>query len=170
VIIDAFKINPILQVVEKTLAVVSEPYRVTGREIFSSCSIGVSVYPNDGTDAGSLLKNADTAMYTAKGSGRNRFQLYDAAMNAMAEERLQLETELHYAGRTSSYSLPAPTQPQTGRIEGVEARFAGTSRIRVCSARRIPHPAGRDRHRQRRTIASTGGLPSNRSVARCGIQ
>ncbi|MBW8371428.1 MAG: EAL domain-containing protein [Thiobacillus sp.] len=123
VVIDAAKINQILQVVEKTLAMVSEPYRIAGREIFSSCSIGVSVYPNDGTDAGSLLKNADTAMYTAKGSGRNRFQLYDAAMNAMAEERLQLETELHYALERNEFVFHY--QPQlnleTGRIEGVEA-------------------------------------------------
>ena len=123
VIIDAFKINQILHVVEKTLAVVSEPYRIDGREIFSSCSIGVSVFPNDGTDAGSLLKNADTAMYTAKGCGRNRFQLYDAAMNAMAEERLQLETELHYALERNEFEFHY--QPQlnleTGRIEGVEA-------------------------------------------------
>ena len=123
VAIEAAKVNQILQVVEKALAMVSEPYRLAGREIFSSCSIGVSVYPTDGTDAISLLKNADTAMYAAKGSGRNRFQLYDAAMNAMAEERLQLETELHYALERNEFVFHY--QPQlnleTGRIEGVEA-------------------------------------------------
>jgi len=123
VIIDAVRISQILQVVEKTLAMVSEPYQIGGREIFSSCSIGVSVYPSDGTDASSLLKNADTAMYTAKNSGRNRFQLYDAAMNAMAEERLQLETDLHYALERNEFVFHY--QPQlnleTGRIEGVEA-------------------------------------------------
>jgi len=123
VVIDAVKINQILQVVEKTLAVVSEPCGIAGREIFCSCSIGVSVYPNDGSDASSLLKNADTAMYTAKNGGKNRFQLYDAAMNAMAEERLQLETELHYALERNEFVFHY--QPQlnleTGRIEGVEA-------------------------------------------------
>lgn len=123
VVIDAVTVNQILHVVEKTLAMVSEPCGIAGREIFSSCSIGVSVYPTDGTDAGSLLKNADTAMYNAKGSGRNRFQLYDAAMNAMAEERLQLETELHYALERNEFVFHY--QPQlnleTGRIEGVEA-------------------------------------------------
>ncbi|HBU28584.1 MAG TPA: diguanylate cyclase [Thiobacillus sp.] len=123
VVIDAAQVNQILHVVEKTLAVVSEPYRIAGRELFSSCSIGVSVFPNDGSDASSLLKNADTAMYTAKGSGRNRFQLYDAAMNAMAEERLQLETDLHYALERNEFVFHY--QPQlnleTGRIEGVEA-------------------------------------------------
>jgi diguanylate cyclase (GGDEF)-like protein len=122
-VVDSVRINQILQVVEKALAVVSEPYRIAGREIFASCSIGVSVYPNDGTDAGNLLKNADTAMYTAKRGGRNRFQLYDAAMNAMAEERLQLETELHYALERNEFVFHY--QPQldldSGRIEGVEA-------------------------------------------------
>jgi diguanylate cyclase (GGDEF)-like protein len=123
VINDVVALNPILLVVEKALAVVSEPYRIAGREIFSSCSIGVSVYPHDGTNASSLLKSADTAMYNAKGSGRNRFQLYDAAMNSMAEERLQLETELHYALARNEFIFHY--QPQlnleTGRIKGVEA-------------------------------------------------
>ncbi len=123
VVIDAVRVNQILHIVEKTLAVVGEPYQIAGREIFSSCSIGVSVYPTDGSDAGTLLKNADTAMYSAKGSGRNRFQLYDAAMNAMAEERLQLETELHYALERKEfiYHYQPKLNLQTGRIEGVEA-------------------------------------------------
>jgi len=110
-------------VVEKTLGVVSEPYRIAERELFSSCSIGVSVYPNDGSDGTSLLKHADTAAFTAKNGGRNRFQLYDAAMNTMAEERLQLETELHYALERDEFLFHY--QPklnlETGRIQGVEA-------------------------------------------------
>lgn len=123
VINDVVTLDDILQVVEKILAVVTEPFRIGGREIFSSCSIGVSIYPNDGTDSGSLLKNADTAMYHAKNSGRNRFQLYDAAMNAMAEERLQLETDLHYAQERGEFVFHY--QPQlnldSGRIHAVEA-------------------------------------------------
>jgi diguanylate cyclase (GGDEF)-like protein len=97
VINDVNTLNPILLVVEKVLGAISAPYNLDGRELFSSCSIGVSVYPNDGRTSGDLLKFADTAMYHAKNAGRNRFQLYDATMNAMAEERLQLETDLHYA-------------------------------------------------------------------------
>jgi diguanylate cyclase (GGDEF)-like protein len=123
VINDVVALTPILQVVEKMLATVAEPYNLDGREIFSSCSIGVSVYPNDGTDSGSLLKNADTAMYHAKNNGRNRFQLYGAAMNAMAEERLQLETDLHHAQARGE--LIFHYQPQlnleTGHIHAVEA-------------------------------------------------
>ncbi|MHB1353658.1 MAG: putative bifunctional diguanylate cyclase/phosphodiesterase, partial [Thiobacillus sp.] len=86
-------------------------------------SIGISVFPNDGSDCSSLLKNADTAMYHAKGSGRDRFQLYDAGMNAMAEERLQLETDLHYALERGEFVLHY--QPQIdlarGRVCAVEA-------------------------------------------------
>lgn len=123
VVIDVARIGHVLQVVEKILGVVSEPYRIAGRELFSSCSIGVSVYPNDGNDGNSLLKNADAATFTAKNGGRNRFQLYDAAMNAMAEERLQLETELHYALERNEFVFHY--QPklnlETGRIQGVEA-------------------------------------------------
>jgi diguanylate cyclase (GGDEF)-like protein len=123
VAIDASRIGHILQVVEKILGVASAPYQIAGREFFSSCSIGVSVYPNDGSDSSSLLKNADTATFTAKQGGRNRFQLYDAAMNAMAEERLQTETELHYALERNEFLFHY--QPklnlETGRIQGVEA-------------------------------------------------
>ena len=123
VINDATAISHILQVVEKMRAVVAAPCQVAERELFCSSSIGISVYPHDGTDCDSLLKNADTAMYHAKGSGRDRFQLYDATMNAMAEERLQLETDLHYALERSEFVFHY--QPQinldTGRIQGVEA-------------------------------------------------
>ncbi|ODU31787.1 MAG: diguanylate cyclase [Thiobacillus sp. SCN 62-729] len=123
VVIDVARISHVLQVVEKILGVVSEPYRIAERELFSSCSIGVSVYPNDGNDGTSLLKHADTAAFTAKNGGRNRFQLYDAAMNTMAEERLQLEIELHYALERDEFLFHY--QPklnlETGRIQGVEA-------------------------------------------------
>jgi diguanylate cyclase (GGDEF)-like protein len=123
VIGDVLALTPILQVVEKMLATVTEPYKLDGHEIFSSCSIGVSVYPYDGASSVDLLKDADTAMYHAKNSGRNRFQLYDAAMNAMAEERLQLETDLHYAQERGEFILHY--QPQldleNGRIHAVEA-------------------------------------------------
>jgi diguanylate cyclase (GGDEF)-like protein len=123
IINDVTALNPILQVVEKVLATVSAAYILDGRELFSSCSIGVSIYPNDGATSSDLLKHADTAMYHAKNNGRNRFQLYDATMNAMAEERLQLETDLHHAKERGEFVFHY--QPQldleSGRIHGVEA-------------------------------------------------
>ncbi len=122
-IADAEKVGHILQTVEKIIAIIAEPYRIDDREIFSTCSIGVSLYPGDGGDAIDLVKNADTAMYHAKKNGRNRFQLYDKAMNDMAEERLQLETDLHYALERGEFVFHY--QPQldlaTGRIQAVEA-------------------------------------------------
>lgn len=123
IIADAGKINDVLRAVEKIIAGVSEPYRIDEREIFSTCSIGVSLYPHDGGNSEELIKNADTAMYHAKRNGRNRFQLYDKAMNAMAEERLQMETDLHYALERGEFVFHY--QPQldleSGRIQAVEA-------------------------------------------------
>ncbi len=123
VITEADKIGHVLHVVEKIIVRLADPYRIDEREIFSTCSIGVSLYPHDGDSPAALVKNADTAMYHAKKSGRNRFQLYDKAMNAMAEERLQLETDLHYALERGEFEFHY--QPQlnieTGRIQTVEA-------------------------------------------------
>ena len=120
---DARGVGQILHIVEKVRATLAAPYRIGERELFCSSSIGISVFPNDGSDCNSLLKNADTAMYHAKGSGRDRFQLYDAGMNAMAEERLQLETDLHYALERGEFVLHY--QPQidlaSGRVCAVEA-------------------------------------------------
>ncbi len=73
------------------------PMVIDGRELFVSASIGVSLYPNDGDDAETLLKNADTAMYRAKTQGRDTVQLYAPAMNARALEQLTLENRLRRA-------------------------------------------------------------------------
>ncbi len=123
VIAEVERLNHMLQVVEKIVAALAESYRIDEREIFSTCSIGVSLYPNDGSDSIELVKNADTAMYHAKKSGRNRFQLYDKAMNDMAEERLQLETDLHYALERGEFVFHYQPQLElaTGRIQALEA-------------------------------------------------
>ena len=123
VIGDVLALNAVLPVVEKMLGAVTQAYDLSGHEIFCSCSIGVSIYPNDGATSADLLKHADTAMYHAKQSGRNRFQLYNSAMNTMAAERLQLETDLHYAQQRGEFVFHY--QPQlnleSGCIHAVEA-------------------------------------------------
>ena len=73
------------------------PIVIDGRELFVTASIGISVYPNDGEDAETLLRNADTAMYRAKTQGRDTLQLYAPAMNARALEQLTLENRLRRA-------------------------------------------------------------------------
>ncbi|HCP02518.1 MAG TPA: hypothetical protein DIT61_03240, partial [Pseudomonas sp.] len=59
-----------------------------GRDFFVSASIGIALYPQDGAESSVLLKNADTAMYHAKGAGKATFQFYQSGMNAKALERL----------------------------------------------------------------------------------
>ncbi len=100
-----------------------EPFRIEGAEIVVTTSIGIATYPDSGTDAGSLLKAADIAMYRAKSEGRNAYRFYTAEMNARAEARMMLEQDLRHA--LSRNELALHYQPQidlaTGRIVGFEA-------------------------------------------------
>ncbi|RQP26759.1 bifunctional diguanylate cyclase/phosphodiesterase [Piscinibacter terrae] len=110
-------------VAEKVLACCAEPFVIDGRELNVSASIGVSVYPEDGTDGETLLKNADTAMYRAKDKGRGGHEFYAAQMNAQGTERLMLESGLRRALERNE--LEMHYQPKmdlrTQRIVGVEA-------------------------------------------------
>ena len=85
------------KVAQKIIEVVREPLEAHGREMVTTCSIGVSLFPADGADAETLVRNADTAMYRAKEGGRARCQLYTASMNAMALEKLDLELAIRRA-------------------------------------------------------------------------
>ena len=82
------------QIATKLLSQMTDPFEIDGMEIFVTPSIGITMYPQDSTDAGSLLKNADTAMYRAKDTGRNGFQFYTADMNTRSIARLDLESKL----------------------------------------------------------------------------
>jgi len=89
----------------KILHDLNAPYHINGDRLYTSPSIGISIYPNDGTDAGILMKNADTAMYHAKEQGRNNLQYFTAALNAAASERLLLERELRTAIEEGQFEL-----------------------------------------------------------------
>ena len=86
-------------------------------------SMGISVYPDDGEDAESLVKNADTAMHRAKDASRNSYQLYASSMNSKALERLGLENSLHHALREGQFVVhyQPQTELKTGKIAGAEA-------------------------------------------------
>ncbi|MGA2404548.1 MAG: diguanylate cyclase, partial [Syntrophobacteraceae bacterium] len=84
-------------VAKRILDTVSRPLVIAGHEIFITGSIGITVYPMDGEDADTLLKNADAAMYSAKEQGRNNYQFYSEAMNASSLKRLSLENALRKA-------------------------------------------------------------------------
>lgn len=102
---------------------ISMPFNVDGYEIFITSSIGIAIYPADGVEMESLLKNADAAMYHAKEHGRNNYQYYKQYMNAAAFERLTLENDLRKALERDEFLLYY--QPlidlNTGSITGMEA-------------------------------------------------
>ena len=115
--------SDITAVAAKVLGRLAEPFMVEGRELASSASLGVAVYPDDGQDFDTLLRRADTAMYHAKDGGRNRFSFYDPGMNVDAEERLALRNELRLALERDEFILHY--QPQidlsSGAVTGAEA-------------------------------------------------
>jgi diguanylate cyclase (GGDEF)-like protein/PAS domain S-box-containing protein len=117
------RVEEAARVAEKVLEAIRAPLAVEGHELFVTASMGISVYPEDGEDVETLVKNADTAMYRAKEQGRDRYQLYTAAMNARALERLGLENSLRKA--LARGGLLIHYQPvldlASGRIHGVEA-------------------------------------------------
>jgi diguanylate cyclase (GGDEF)-like protein/PAS domain S-box-containing protein len=99
------------------------PFLLAGQEFYASCSIGIGIYPKDGTVASDLLKNADAAMYRAKELGRNNFQFYTPTMNERARERLEMDSALRNALLRTELVLHY--QPQidlgSGAVVGMEA-------------------------------------------------
>ena len=120
----------------------SKPFEAEGQQIYVSASIGISIFPIDGADPDTLLKNADTAMYRAKESGRNTYQFYLAKMNLRATERLKIETQLRGALARGEFLLHY--QPKIslvhGGISGFEAllRWQHPQRGLVAPAEFIP--------------------------------
>ena len=107
----------------RVLSTLAQPIVLGAQEIFVSASIGIVLYPRDGEDLDTLLKNADVAMYHAKGEGRNRFFFYHDSMRAATAQRLLLEHDLRKAlegGQFELYYQPQIEVP-TGEIVGIEA-------------------------------------------------
>jgi len=111
------------QVAEKLVEALARPFQIVGRDVQVSCSVGISLFPQDGGDANKLMKCGDMAMYHAKKCGRNNFQFFSPEMDASARRRLILETGLRRALEKSEFLLEY--QPQidirTGEIVGAEA-------------------------------------------------
>jgi len=117
------KVEDISQSMQRILAAVTTPWVIEGRDFVVSCSIGIGIYPDDGPDPNTLLKNADSAMYKAKQSGRNNFQFYTSELNKVLTERMEIEYRLRHAIENEEFLLHY--QPKmdfaTGKVCGVEA-------------------------------------------------
>jgi diguanylate cyclase (GGDEF)-like protein/PAS domain S-box-containing protein len=111
------------RVAQKILEVIDEPLHYNQNELYITTSIGISICPGDGTDAETLVRSADNAMYRAKELGRNNYQLSSASLNIRAQERLSWERDLRRAVERNEFVLYY--QPQfhlvSGMVTGVEA-------------------------------------------------
>lgn len=131
--------QPITRVSQRILDAMVQPFVIEGQEIHVTASIGVSVYPDDGR---TLLRNAEMALYRAKGKGGNNYQFYSAQIDSYSRERLALESGLHRALERDELRLHY--QPKvdlaTGQICGMEAllRWQHPQMGLVAPARFIP--------------------------------
>jgi len=111
------------KVARRMLEELRKPFRVAKQEVFVSVSVGLALYPLDGDDAETLIKNAGAAMHFAKDQGRDNYQFYSRAMNATALEKLSMEAQLRRALERDELLLhyQPKIRPATGEIVGLEA-------------------------------------------------
>jgi diguanylate cyclase (GGDEF)-like protein/PAS domain S-box-containing protein len=126
----------------RMLQVVAEAHSIDEHDLHVTASIGVSVYPDDGLDAETLIKNADTAMYQAKENGRQSYQFFKPSMNIRAVERQSMEESLRRALERKEFQLlyQPKVSLRTGKITGAEALIRWTHPIRgaIAPAQFIP--------------------------------
>jgi len=111
------------RIAEKILATIAEPLEIGGREVRSSSSIGVAIYPRDGRDVDTLLKNADTAMYSAKAQGRGRCQFFSEKLNEESVALMHLSSDIKGALESEEFELyyQPKVSMASGKLTGAEA-------------------------------------------------
>lgn len=122
-VIDIARPEDVMSVADRIHEQMREPFLIDQRDVLLTASVGIAMFPDDGDNAMTLLKHADTAMYHAKEAGRDNWQFYRASMTERAQERLDLSTSLRLALERSEFTLVY--QPQfdvaAGRVLSVEA-------------------------------------------------
>jgi diguanylate cyclase (GGDEF)-like protein/PAS domain S-box-containing protein len=136
------KDEDVIALVDSLVAAIGQPFDIDGHLLYSTSSIGISLYPEDSRDGPALIRNADSAMYAAKAVGRNSYLFFAESMSAAASKRLHLESELWRA--LAENQLVLHYQPQidllSGEVVGVEAlvRWCHPRRGMVAPAEFIP--------------------------------
>ncbi len=119
---DHYRINSIISLLDRVLSEVGMPVMLSEREFQVGASLGAALFPQDGSDAETLLKHADAAMYAAKSKGRNNFQFYTSEMNRIADERLNLENAMRVALECDEFEVHyQPKIDASFRVVGMEA-------------------------------------------------
>ena len=115
--------DDVAAVAQKIVETMSRSFRLDGHELFVTVSIGIALFPTCGLDPATLIKNADTALYSAKDNGRSCFKFYNSQMHTMASEHLSMVTALRHALPRGEFLLEYQPQidPRTHRVLGVEA-------------------------------------------------
>ncbi|HVE73247.1 MAG TPA: EAL domain-containing protein [Thermoanaerobaculia bacterium] len=110
-------------VAQKVLRTIAAPMEISGHRLYVTASIGITISPNDGEDAETLLKNADAAMYRAKGEGRNNYQMSTRELSRSTHERMTVESGLHLALEAGEFALLYQPQidVETMDVVGMEA-------------------------------------------------
>lgn len=105
------------------MRIFQQPFSLQGHEVYITASIGISIYPRDGSDEETLIRNADIAMYCSKEQGKNNYQFYGRDMNTRIVKKLNLENSLRYAIKHREFSVfyQPLVDITTGDIVGVEA-------------------------------------------------
>ncbi|KIF83196.1 two-component system response regulator [Noviherbaspirillum autotrophicum] len=110
-------------VAQKALEALDAPFHCEGHELHVSASIGISMYPDDGTDVESLMRTADTAMYHAKEKGRGNYQFFTSSLNRAAQRRLAMSNSLRHALARNEFTLfyQPQVELESGTIFSAEA-------------------------------------------------
>ena len=129
-------------IAKKLMTDLSIPFNIHDHQIYSTASVGIACYPNDGQTTDELLKNADSAMYHAKSIGKNNYQFYSKILNAAALERLDMENSLRHALERHEFELyyQPKIDAKTKQICGAEAllRWNHPTKGRISPAQFIP--------------------------------